>query len=96
MSELDEDDRGAANSQSDGVRRRVCVASICLQALILTHECADAASWTGRIAEHLWPVPPNYIFGRSASWQPLCDGREAVWYGWRDRTGYNIFNIVFF
>ena len=53
--------------------------------LILTHECADAASWDlGRWQEHLHPVRPVLLFGRAARLPPECAVEHAVWYGWRD------------
>ena len=52
---------------------------------ILTHECADAASWDmGQCQEHLKPVRPMLMFGRSARLPPQCPVEHSVWYGWRE------------
>ena len=60
-----------------------------MQVLVLTHELSDARSWDlGKYQEHFYPVRPQLLYGRSATLQPTCNVKQAVWYGWRDIVAF--------
>lgn len=54
------------------------------QVLSLTHEQATASEKEPYLQALFNPVPVLALYGRSATMDPPCHPKDAVYYGWRD------------
>ena len=54
------------------------------QVLVIYHETMQRSQMTDYFARAFYPILPLAVIGRSASAEPKCKPRDALWYNWKD------------